>query len=178
MKVSIKYSLFPTTLVFGCWLSHRQSYEYPLVNCATSQTIMSSLVMRQEKGKLGIDRKWNSFSRMPFSSHVLWKMATSTELLSFSDSGEYLLHSSPDGILKLWETDTGLLKQEYTPSSHLSATCNCLSWCSKTRPLVRRFADITTRFLILLFVLVSISYHWNRSGVSQKLLWSIVSMIF
>ncbi|KAK3599161.1 hypothetical protein CHS0354_040999 [Potamilus streckersoni] len=48
--------------------------------------------------------------------------------LAFSNSGEYFLYSSADGVLKLWETATGLLKQEYTPSSHLSATCSCLSW--------------------------------------------------
>ncbi|KAL5008350.1 hypothetical protein ScPMuIL_013931 [Solemya velum] len=70
-----------------------------------------------------------------FFTRVVCKMATSTEQLSFSDSGDYFLHSSPDGILKLWETDTGSLKQEYTPSSHLSATCTCLSWCSKKRPM-------------------------------------------
>ncbi|KAJ8308007.1 hypothetical protein KUTeg_012881 [Tegillarca granosa] len=48
-----------------------------------------------------------------------------------SPNGEYILHSSPDGVLKLWETESGVLKQEYTPSSHLSATCTCLSWSPK-----------------------------------------------
>ncbi|XP_064622092.1 WD repeat-containing protein 43-like [Lineus longissimus] len=48
--------------------------------------------------------------------------------LSFSSSGEYLAHSSPDGTLKLWQTSTATLSQEYTPSSHLSATCTCINW--------------------------------------------------
>ena len=48
--------------------------------------------------------------------------------LSFSPNGEYFAYSSPDGTLKIWETVTGILKQEYTPSAHLSATCTCLSW--------------------------------------------------
>ncbi|OWF41846.1 WD repeat-containing protein 43-like [Mizuhopecten yessoensis] len=48
---------------------------------------------------------------------------------SVTQNGEYALYSSPDGVLKLWETDTGTLRQEYTPSTHLSATCTCLAWC-------------------------------------------------
>ena len=47
----------------------------------------------------------------------------------FSPNGEYFAFSSPDGTLKLYESATGTLQQEYTPSSHLSATCSCLSWC-------------------------------------------------
>ncbi|KAK3094081.1 hypothetical protein FSP39_023991 [Pinctada imbricata] len=59
-------------------------------------------------------------------------MATSTVApFSISENGELAIYSSPDGILKLWDTTTGALKQEYTPSSHLSATCSCLSWGPK-----------------------------------------------
>lgn len=49
----------------------------------------------------------------------------------FSPSGEYCMISSPDGVLKLWETSTSKLSQQYTPSSHLTATCTCLSWGPK-----------------------------------------------
>ncbi|KAG8185554.1 hypothetical protein JTE90_017559 [Oedothorax gibbosus] len=49
-------------------------------------------------------------------------------ITAFSQNGEYLAYSSPDGCLKIWETSTNILKQEYTPSSHLSATCSSLSW--------------------------------------------------
>ncbi|KAH8027074.1 hypothetical protein HPB51_002019 [Rhipicephalus microplus] len=55
-------------------------------------------------------------------------MASLAESVAVSDSGEYLAHSSSDGRLKLWDTSTGRLKQEYTPSAHLSAKCTCLSW--------------------------------------------------
>ncbi|KAG1663724.1 WD repeat-containing protein 43 [Nymphon striatum] len=48
----------------------------------------------------------------------------------FSHSSQYLAFSSPDGRLKLWDSDTGILKQQYTPSSHLSATLSCISWAS------------------------------------------------
>ncbi|XP_014663435.1 PREDICTED: WD repeat-containing protein 43-like [Priapulus caudatus] len=60
----------------------------------------------------------------------------------FSPSGEYLAYSSPDGRLKLWETSTGTLQQEYTPASHLSATCTCICWCptrhAKEKPVRRK----------------------------------------
>lgn len=51
----------------------------------------------------------------------------------FSNHGEYLALSSYDGRLKLWETSSGCLKQEYTPSSHLSSTCTCLTWSTDKR---------------------------------------------
>ncbi|GIY84932.1 WD repeat-containing protein 43 [Caerostris darwini] len=49
-------------------------------------------------------------------------------ILAFSRNGEYLAYSSPDGCLKIWETSTGILKQEFTPSSHLTATCTSIAW--------------------------------------------------
>ena len=64
---------------------------------------------------------------MRSSSHVL-NMAATRVPLAFSPNVEFCAYSSPDGSLKLWETNTGSLKQEYIPSSHLSATCSCLSW--------------------------------------------------
>ncbi|XP_041353730.1 WD repeat-containing protein 43-like [Gigantopelta aegis] len=48
--------------------------------------------------------------------------------VAFSTNGEFLAYSGPDGVLKIWDASTGQVKQEYTPSSHLSATCSCLSW--------------------------------------------------
>lgn len=56
------------------------------------------------------------------------KMASDTQLATFSLDGRYLAFCGADGRLKVWETTTGLLKQEYTPSSHLTASCTCLSW--------------------------------------------------
>jgi len=57
-------------------------------------------------------------------------------VVQFSPNGEYLAYSTPDGTLKLWETVTGNIKQEYTPSSHLSASCSCLCWSPKRQSLV------------------------------------------
>ncbi|KAK6177405.1 hypothetical protein SNE40_015512 [Patella caerulea] len=52
--------------------------------------------------------------------------------IEFSPNNEFLAYASPDGVLKVWETASGILKQEYTPSSHLSATCTCMSWSRNT----------------------------------------------
>lgn len=75
-------------------------------------------------------------SRVRRVKHVL-KMATIIPF-AISDNSQYSIYSSPDGVLKLWEADNGVLKQEYTPSAHLSATCTCLSWGPK-RNLVHEF---------------------------------------
>lgn len=55
-------------------------------------------------------------------------MFSRQNILAFSHYGEYVAYSSRDGCLKIWETSTGVLKQEFTPSSHLSATCTSLCW--------------------------------------------------
>jgi len=53
--------------------------------------------------------------------------------LVISPDGESAIQSSPDGVVKVWETATGSLKSEYKPSSHLSATCSCLSWNQRSK---------------------------------------------
>lgn len=62
-------------------------------------------------------------------------------ILDFSSDGEYLAYSSPDGCLKIFETTTNVLIQEYTPSSHLSATCSAISWCPNKHVAVRSFIN-------------------------------------
>ncbi|ESP04564.1 hypothetical protein LOTGIDRAFT_63496, partial [Lottia gigantea] len=67
--------------------------------------------------------------------------------IEFSPNSEFLAYASPDGVLKVWETTSGILKQEYTPSSHLSATCSCLSWSRYTaapRPKKKRRSTSAT----------------------------------
>ncbi|XP_067132976.1 WD repeat-containing protein 43 [Centruroides vittatus] len=59
-------------------------------------------------------------------------MATNLKRLSLSREGIYLAYAGIDGRLKIWNTETGILMHEYTPSSHLSTTCTCLVW-SPTR---------------------------------------------
>ncbi|XP_024863799.1 WD repeat-containing protein 43 isoform X2 [Kryptolebias marmoratus] len=43
-------------------------------------------------------------------------------------SRQYLAVCAQDGRLRIWNTDSKTLHQEYVPSAHLSATCTCISW--------------------------------------------------
>lgn len=47
---------------------------------------------------------------------------------AFSSDGEYFAHCGNDGKLKIWDTGTGRLKQEYVSNSHLSSPCCVLAW--------------------------------------------------
>lgn len=50
---------------------------------------------------------------------------------SFTYDGQYFALLSVDGRLRIWETVSGKLLQEFTPSSHLETTCTCLCWTRK-----------------------------------------------
>jgi WD40 repeat protein len=50
------------------------------------------------------------------------------ECSAFSEDGKYFGYCGVDGKLKVWETETGVLSQEYTPDLHLSSPCTCLAW--------------------------------------------------
>lgn len=50
------------------------------------------------------------------------------ERVSFSPCGNYLAHFNAAGKLRVWETKTNFLKQEFTPGSHLSAPCSSMTW--------------------------------------------------
>ncbi|OAD55589.1 WD repeat-containing protein 43 [Eufriesea mexicana] len=54
-------------------------------------------------------------------------MAT-TANYAFSSDGEYFAHCGNDGKLKIWDTSTGRLKQEYVSNFHLSSPCCVLAW--------------------------------------------------
>ncbi|XP_067883786.1 WD repeat-containing protein 43 [Heterodontus francisci] len=41
---------------------------------------------------------------------------------------ECLASAAADGRIRVWNTQGSGLRHEYVPSSHLSATCSCLSW--------------------------------------------------
>ncbi|KAG7466072.1 hypothetical protein MATL_G00160950 [Megalops atlanticus] len=43
-------------------------------------------------------------------------------------SRQYLAVCAQDGRLRIWDTDSKALHQEYVPSAHLSATCTCIAW--------------------------------------------------
>lgn len=46
----------------------------------------------------------------------------------FSPDGQYWANCGTDGKLKIWETSTSRLKQEFTPNLHLSSPCSVLEW--------------------------------------------------
>ncbi|XP_052747947.1 WD repeat-containing protein 43 [Galleria mellonella] len=47
---------------------------------------------------------------------------------AFSEDGKYYSYISKDGRLRIWETETNILKQEYTPDLHLRSPPVCLQW--------------------------------------------------
>lgn len=52
----------------------------------------------------------------------------STGCSAFSPDGQYWAHCGRDGKLKIWETSTSRLKQEFIPDLHLSSPCSVLEW--------------------------------------------------
>nr|XP_053642499.1 LOW QUALITY PROTEIN: WD repeat-containing protein 43-like [Cherax quadricarinatus] len=52
----------------------------------------------------------------------------SVKLMNFSPTGEKFAHSGPDGILRIWNTISGILEHEYQPSEHLTATTTCVRY--------------------------------------------------
>jgi U3 small nucleolar RNA-associated protein 5 len=56
-------------------------------------------------------------------------MNPGSELLcSVSANGDCVALCSSDGIIKFFDTQTCTLKLEYSSSTHLQASCTCLSW--------------------------------------------------
>ncbi|CAG9790156.1 unnamed protein product [Diatraea saccharalis] len=49
-------------------------------------------------------------------------------LSAFSDDGKYYSIISKEGRLRIWDTETNVLKQEYTPDLHLTSPPSCLQW--------------------------------------------------
>ncbi|KAK0092601.1 hypothetical protein PV326_001058 [Microctonus aethiopoides] len=52
----------------------------------------------------------------------------STGCSAFSPDGQYWAYCGRDGKLKIWETSTSRLKQEFIPDLHLSSPCSVLEW--------------------------------------------------
>ena len=46
----------------------------------------------------------------------------------FSLCGNFFAHATRNGLLKIWDSKTGKLHQEYTPASHLASIGSCLQW--------------------------------------------------
>ncbi|XP_030387847.1 WD repeat-containing protein 43 [Scaptodrosophila lebanonensis] len=56
-------------------------------------------------------------------------------VLEFSPYGGKLFTLIDEqGILRIWDTETNLLKQEYTPNFHLTGPCNALTWVTVAAP--------------------------------------------
>ncbi len=49
-------------------------------------------------------------------------------LCSISSNGDTVALCTPDGVIKFYDTLTSNLKLEYSSSTHLQASCTCLSW--------------------------------------------------
>ncbi|KAJ0170442.1 hypothetical protein K1T71_013813 [Dendrolimus kikuchii] len=47
---------------------------------------------------------------------------------AFSEDGKYYSAITSDGRLRIWDTETNVLKQEYTPDLHLTSPPSCLQW--------------------------------------------------
>ncbi|XP_075211336.1 WD repeat-containing protein 43 [Lycorma delicatula] len=77
------------------------------------------------------------------------------ERVCFSPCGNYLVHFNVSGRLRIWETETSYLKQEFTPGSHLSSPCSCVAWISvynspvKSKKKKRKFGERQVLLLVL-----------------------------
>ncbi|KOB66196.1 WD-repeat protein [Operophtera brumata] len=52
--------------------------------------------------------------------------------VAFSEDGKYFSAIATDGRLKIWDTETNELKQQYTPDLHLTSPPSCLHWITVT----------------------------------------------
>ena len=67
--------------------------------------------------------------------------STGTDLLcTISSSGDCVAVCTSDGVIKFYDTLTSTLKQEYASSTHLQASCTCLSWSMHHNQKVKRQA--------------------------------------
>lgn len=57
-------------------------------------------------------------------------MVLGQHVLGFSPDGKLFALINDQGILRIWDTDTNELKQEYTPNLHLAGPCSALVWIS------------------------------------------------
>lgn len=51
----------------------------------------------------------------------------------FSEDGKYFAHISNDGKLKIWNTVSSSLEQEFTPDFHLNTPCTCLHFLPQSQ---------------------------------------------
>lgn len=51
-------------------------------------------------------------------------------VLGFSPDGKLFALINDQGVLRIWDTETNELQQEYTPNLHLAEPCSALVWIS------------------------------------------------
>lgn len=54
--------------------------------------------------------------------------ASDVHVSEYSPDGKLFAIIDSQGILRIFDTDTSELKQEYTPNLHLSGPCSALLW--------------------------------------------------
>lgn len=69
---------------------------------------------------------------------------------AFSEDGKYYSAITQDGRLRIWDTETNVLKQEYTPDLHLTLPPSCLQWVSATQSAVRTHVVFINYYLYFL----------------------------
>lgn len=86
-------------------------------------------------------------------------------IVEFSKASRYLCHADVNGVVKIWDVITGVLKQEYVPSSHLSVQCTCISWSPNCESKSKVYLHFRLEFYLLekidVFVLVLICLFWH-----------------
>lgn len=70
---------------------------------------------------------------------------------AFSPDNQLWANCGQDGKLKIWETRTGKLKQDYVPNLHLSSGCSVLEWIT-----VSQQSNTVSHVLIFIFFISSV----------------------
>ena len=78
---------------------------------------------------------WQTLDRL--TGHVQWHENMEQFFFkkgsSFTHNGDYFALVSVDGRLRIWDTTSGKLVQEFSPSTVTEASCTCLCWMKKER---------------------------------------------
>lgn len=92
---------------------------------------------------------------------------------ALSEDGKYFSFLSQDGRLKIWDAETNVLKQEYTPDLHLSAPPSCLQWITISNKSVCKHVVIylkTTTFYTYFNPILIFRHNLNQTKSISKLI--------
>lgn len=68
------------------------------------------------------------FTIMCFPNTILSMANHQQHVQGFSPDGNLFASINEQGFLRIWDTETNELKQEFTPNLHLSGPCTALLW--------------------------------------------------